>query len=372
MPGLRVEQHDVEGDHESLRKLAHWMLRYSPSVAIQGENTLMLDTQGCDHLFGGENAMIDEIFKRFSQHGLTAHLALTDTVATSLALTKFGSSRCHILSEGHSIELLDALPVDALRLEPESLVALKRLGLKRIGDVRLIPRHALERRFRKASNKPSKAKTTSLSKSVQWRLDQLSGLASDPLVYIKDVQPYRASHPCPDLALETGAIEIALSVLLAKICAKLQASGKGARIFTLTAYRADGGMSDVSVRLSFPSRDHNKIQRLFSEKLDHINCGFGIDMFILEADEASEIKAIQEDITDNEKPDRPPESLIGFTDAITNRFGGQSVTIFMPNSSHVPERSQRRVTQNFPISWDRMEGKQTFLVRTSTASFRAS
>ena len=42
---------------------------------------------------------------------------------------------------------LAPLPVEALRLEPEIVTLLKRLGLKRIGQLYALPRTSLERRF---------------------------------------------------------------------------------------------------------------------------------------------------------------------------------------------------------------------------------
>lgn len=351
MPDLNVAQHDVNADNALFEKLAHWMLRYSPSVARHECNGFILDIKGCTHLFGGESAMARDIQARFESMGFIARLAFADTVGAALALVAHDADDVHILPEGCTPHALDSLPVEALRLEDETVLLLKRLGLKAIGDVRVLPRAALERRFRENKKSVSKTKISGLAQSVQWRLDQLSGAMAEPLTYIIEPHTFRATKQCPALALEQGAVEIALDELLPDLCRQLEAKGKGARQFCLTGYRADGGSSAASVSLSQPVNAPEMIKRLFRDRLERIDCGFGIDLLVLEASGVSVMNAGQHDMMDAHNAALTSASLTAFADTVINRMGAQVVNRLAPCASHVPERAQRFLPVNTAINW---------------------
>ncbi len=358
MPEIRIEQHDRAADHRALSALADWMLRYSPAVAIHDGDGFVLDTTGCDHLFGGEQEMLTDIRKRLARMGLTTRLALCDNVAASTALVNHGAQEVHILSSGHGSDMLDALPVQALRLDDESVTLLNRLGLKRIGDVRTLPRIALERRFRDRKENRRKKNSVAMAQSVQWRLDQLSGAVAEPLHYIKVPETFRASLPCPDLALEQEAIGLALENLLPQLCAMLTKAGRGGRCFRLTGYRADGGTGDVTVYLSSPSRMAPDIKRLFADKLDQIDCGYGIDLFVLTAMGTEPFTPGQHDMIESHAGEQASVSLAAFADIITNRTGQQAVSKLAPRASHVPERAQQSALITAQVLWQDWEQVQ--------------
>jgi protein ImuB len=74
---------------------------------------------------------------------------------------------------------LAPLPVAALRLDPDTVRTLQRLGLKTIGALLDLPRLALARRFRGAQ-------------SVVDALDRLTGRKAEPLIAAPAERPPRA------------------------------------------------------------------------------------------------------------------------------------------------------------------------------------
>ena len=66
LPGLLTEQIDRESDAAALLALADWMVRFSPLVTTDGKDGLLLETTGCDHLFGGEAGMAAALSARVS------------------------------------------------------------------------------------------------------------------------------------------------------------------------------------------------------------------------------------------------------------------------------------------------------------------
>src|SRR4051794_293385 len=56
--GLHLVDADPSGDASAIERLALWMLRqYTPIVAMDGHDGIVMDTEGADHLRGGELSM---------------------------------------------------------------------------------------------------------------------------------------------------------------------------------------------------------------------------------------------------------------------------------------------------------------------------
>jgi protein ImuB len=57
---LVIHHADPVADAEALERLAVWALRYSPIVAADDPDGLVIDATGASHLLGGEDAMLAE------------------------------------------------------------------------------------------------------------------------------------------------------------------------------------------------------------------------------------------------------------------------------------------------------------------------
>lgn len=360
-PLLRVEKADHQADAMMLERLAGWAMRYSPFAAIDGTDGLFLDIAGCDHLFGGEARLITDCRARLAKAGFTTQAGLAPTPGAARALASF-SARTEIVHTAGLCERLDALPVEALRLDEDRLVLLTRLGLKRIGDLRAIPRPVLERRFR----------SREAARSVLLRLDQMMGDIREPLVPLAPPSACREYLPCAEPAIHTEAVTAALSTLLGRLKIRLDRQGKGARHFRLTAFHTDGTSSDVSIRLSQPGSDSGRIARLFGPKLDTIDCGFGIDGFLLAADGLEPVRAEQavlagaDDRFSGETAEAPEvfaNIIAPMIDTLANRLGGSGIYQLAAVERHVPERADRRVAAGTKSLWQQWKTAQPALPR---------
>ena len=162
--GLDVIEEDQPADRRLLDQIADWCDRYTPLVALDGRDGLFLDITGCAHLFGGEEALLQDILTRLFQMGLDARAAVSASPGLSWAVSRFG--RGGVIVDEEIESTLTPLPVAALRLEEETVIALQKLGLKQIGDLILAPRAPLVRRF---------------GPHVLLRLDQALGRDEEPI-----------------------------------------------------------------------------------------------------------------------------------------------------------------------------------------------
>ena len=320
-PGLRVDHADPGADRAALGRLMLWMRRWCPWSALDGAAGLILDTTGSDHLWGGEAQMLREIEGRLAVLGLSSSLALAPSHGAAWALARFGGLRDICTAETLALRVAP-LPVRALRLDGETVLLLQRLGLKAIGDLAAVPRISLARRFSRAA----------LHQNPLLRLDQMMGHLAEPL-------------NCPDepprFAVQANLAEAVqdptphLPALCAELCAGLAAAGYGARRITVTVYRSDGEVSHVSAATSQPSRDPDHLRRLFDDKLERIDPGFGFDLITLAASVAEKLSTIQTRLDGGADDGAEIARLI---DRIGARFGPQALRQPAPQDSHIPER----------------------------------
>lgn len=101
VPELVIHHADPEADAKALERLAVWALRYSPVIAADMPDGLVMDTAGADHLHGGENAMVADIGRRLRQAGIAARVAISDAWGASHALARFAVAEAVIVPRGN-------------------------------------------------------------------------------------------------------------------------------------------------------------------------------------------------------------------------------------------------------------------------------
>jgi protein ImuB len=321
-PGLVAVPADPEGDTALLQRLARWAGRWSPLVEVDGEGGLRLDVRGVAHLFGSERGLAHNIQSSFARLGLTSRIAIAPTAAAAWALSHYGASAIVICAKDVGSRLAD-LSVAALRLPPEAVRTLERLGLKTIGQLAGIERRSLARRFREADN-PVDA------------LDRALGRKPEPLTAVPADRPPRVLLKLEEPATHPEAPSQALDRLVPLLVRQLQERHLGARQMVLTGYRVDGSLAVASVATSIPSREPKHLRRLLVDKAAALNPEFGFDAFALEAQWTEKLGGAQDSLV--EEPSGTRE-LAGLIDRLTVKLGPERVRRPKPQESHIPERA---------------------------------
>lgn len=328
-PDLTAEDIDREADAKALGRLGTWMIRFSPLVALDGDDGLMIETTGCDHLHGGEHAMMEAVSDMLERNAIPHRLGLASTPGAASALAR--ASPGTVLEDGQETDGLSALPIAALRLSDEAETLLKRFGLRHIGQLYGIDRKALARRFQ----------CRAAADGVLLRVDQALGLRHEPVCPITPAPVLAVRLSCPEPLLAREGVLAGLQTLAGQLCDDLAASGEGARAFAFHAFRADGGVSSVSVSLARPARSPKHILRLFNEKLERIDPGFGIDLLMLEARRTGLMETSAAALSgDLAASDSDPVLLAALADRITAKLGAGRVSLVAPTESHLPERAE--------------------------------
>ena len=335
-PNLVAEDIDHAANAAALSALADWLVRIAPIVAVDGPDGLMLETTGCAHLYGGEQAMLAEVSRLLTRDNIPHQLGLAGTVgaASALARTAHGT----ILPNGQEEPGLADLPMTALRLSDKTLTLLRRFGLTQIGQLYKIDRAALARRFR----------SRRLADDVLKRLDQALARRKEPLAPLRAPPDYTARLNCAEPIFTGEAILHGAEHMAETLCAGLSQLGQGARQFTLHAFRADGGVSSVNAALAHAARKPEHILHLLAQHIDTIDPGFGIDLLLLEARRVEPMGSSTGALPGGLAPGHTDtHALSVFADRITAKLGAGSVRIAAPVASHLPSRA---------AAWQSFEG----------------
>ncbi|MGI4880933.1 MAG: Y-family DNA polymerase [Janthinobacterium lividum] len=322
--GLVVQDADPVADARALDRLALWLLRrYTPVVATDPPDGLMIDITGAGHLHGGEAATLTDMVERLATVGIAARVAVAGTYGAAHALARHGPPIAAI-GEGADRALV-VLPVAALRLPTAMVDGLRRLGFDRVGELAATPRGPLALRF---------------GSDVGRRLDQMFGRSGEPfeLVEAPELIRVRQAFAEPIAAAETIARYIAK--LVDQLCVRLEERGLGARKLDLLFYRVDNALQAVRVGTAKPIRDRKRITRLLCDRIKTVSPGFGIEAMVLSAPLAEPLnyRSGKSSLIDTAVAD-----ISELIDVLVNRVGDGSLYRVEPVASDVPERSTRRV-----------------------------
>ncbi len=320
VPELVTAEAEPEADAIALIGLADWCVRFSPAVAIDAPDGLFLDVTGVDHLWNGEAQMLADFRDRLAANGLPFRCAIADTPGAAWALARFSKDGT-LAPPGGQGPLLAPLPPAALRLETETWTQIERLGLRQVGQLMAIPRAPFGRRFGRAA---------------LTRLDQALGREAEALTFRRPPTPWYARLAFAEpISAPQDMIRVTEDVT-ARLCARLDTEGQGARRFEICFHRVDGEALPRTIGLSLPGRDPVRIAKLFAPKLETVDPGFGIEVVTIRAEDVEQISGRQTRL-DRAREATVEEGLSPLVDRLTNRLGEDRVWRAVPVESYVPE-----------------------------------
>jgi protein ImuB len=354
-PGLPVADADPEADRRLLDAVADWCDRYTPLVGLDPPDGLVLDIAGCAHLFGGETALARDLVARLARQGLHARAAVADTAGCAWAVARYGLCPVRPRGSGDSVlwpspgfplprertesvatvrsedteAAMRPLPIEALRIDAETVAGLRTAGLVTVADLASRPRAPFAARF---------------GPGLLLRLDQALGRIDEPITPRLPVPLAMAEQRFPDPIAREADVLGTIEQLGRQLVPLLERRGEGGRLFQAALFRADGAVHRLELGTGAPLRDSLRIRRLFEERLavlgDACDPGFGYDMVRLSALVTERMDPAQTGLADED--DRAGE-LAHLIDRLGARFGLRSITRLVPQDTLVPEYAVTKV-----------------------------
>ncbi len=320
LPSLAVADADPDGDARALAGLVDWCGRYTPFTSSDGPDGMILDITGCAHLFGGEDRLLEDLCSRLHRMDLTTGIAVADTPGAAWAWARYGKGM--VLATDKAREWCAPLPVAALRLPAKTVEQLQELGLRRIGDLYPLPRGPLAKRC---------------GIQVLERLDRMLGNVTEPISPVRPAPEWRSRMAFPEPIGRAEDIAEATRRLLDQLCTLLESKGRGVRRLELALYRVDCTTQRLAIGTGRANRDSRHLFRLFAEKLDQADAGFGIEAMSLEATATNPLTADQLALAGQRN--KGDDDLAPLIDRLRNRLGDNGIYRIAPVASHIPERA---------------------------------
>lgn len=324
VPDIQCFDDQVNLNKKLLIRICKWAIRYSPFVAIDLPDGIMLDSSGCSHLWGDEATYLKHILGKLTESGYQCNGSISDTIGASWAIARFGKKSPIILPNEQYNALLNLPPI-ALRLEQIIYQRLHKLGLDKIGKFIQMPRSVLRRRF---------------GEEMLLKLGQALGTEEETIKPMIIVPPYEERLPCLEPVRTKPAIEIAIERLLEKLCTRLANDGLGIRSAILKGYRLDGKITETVIGTNQPSHHIKHLLQLFELKIAQIEPALGIELFILTATKTDPMPLHQEKLWSG-KPGLADQNLAQLLDRLAGKIGPQAIKRYIPQAHYWPERSLR-------------------------------
>ena len=319
-PGVVVAAEDTAADARLLAEIADWCQRYTPLVALDPPDGLLLDIAGCAHLFGGEAALVGDLIARVTRFGFAVRAGVAGTIGAAWAAARFADAG--VVPPGGEGECLAPLPLKALRIGADTAASLRRVGFNCIDDIVRIPRAPLAARF---------------GGELLRQLDRALGREREPLTPLLPVAPYVAEQRFPEPIMREEDVLAVAERLARQLAAMLERRGEGMRRIELLLFRTDGKVCRLSAGTSRPLREASEVRALFVERMaalaDPLDPGFGFDLARLNVVTAEPCLPRQAVL------DEAPEEadLDHLVDRLSARLGSRRVTRLVAEDSHIPE-----------------------------------
>ncbi|MGN6440196.1 MAG: Y-family DNA polymerase [Agriterribacter sp.] len=321
-PGIEVLDDQPALASKLLTKMAEWCIRFSPFVAVDLPDGLLIDASGCTHLWGGDTTYLADIYTSFKNKGYTVRVSIADTAGAAWAIARYGKGSV-IVEPGKQPEALLSLPPEALRLEAATVERLYKLGLNSVAQFIHMPRHSLQRRF---------------GKHCIMRIEQALGAEEEWLQPVIPVVEYQHRLPCLEPITTAAGIEIALKQLLLELCGRLQREQKGLRQLVFKCYRIDGHTQQLEISTNSPSHHAAHLFKLLEIKLPILEPDLGFELFVLEALGVQDYWSKQEQLWSGAGSVQDLR-IAEMIDRIAARIGAANISRYLPDEHYLPERS---------------------------------
>ena len=329
-PALVAVEADPAAEAKLIERLADACARFTPLVALDGGDGLMLDVSGVAHLFGGEAALAQEVEARFSGQGFSVALGLADAPRAAWALARYSNARIAPagLSGKAFAKLYHEMPVAALGLDDKTSADMARAGLRRIGDLAMRPRAPIAARF---------------GSQAIARLDALNGLSREAISPRFSAPDFCAERRFASPIVAHEAVMATLAKLADDLVLLLARQMKGARRLELALFRVDGDVRRIVVGSGRPLGEARAIARLFAERLaggaeEEIDAGFGVDLMRLSCLLAEPLEPSQREWESAHEAERSAR-LADLLDGLSARLGARRVTRQRLVEAHIPEQA---------------------------------
>ena len=251
----------------TLVRLAEWCHRFTPRVHLEppdrevagGAPLVLLDASGCLRANGGAARLAARLCRGLARRGIVHAAGSAPTGgeavvrATAAGLWVAAGARPPL-----DPPPVDRLPIEALRLPDECCAALHEVNLRHVGELRAVARPSLVDRH---------------GPLVAERLDMAAGMLPWPFRPVPAPSPVSGEFEFASPCAQREAVDLACREAIARLCAALEARGRGASALTVRLRRARLPPVAGTVHFGAPTRDPAHLWSILAPRLERVHLG---------------------------------------------------------------------------------------------------
>jgi protein ImuB len=340
VPHLTIAPYDPAADRWALEQLADACERFSPCVALEegdAPECLLMDISNLEHLWGSEAQLAARVEAFFTKRGWRVRLAVAPTVGMAWGMAhandELRMTNDETKSSGHSSfvirhsSLASSLPIEALRIPPDTAALLRELGIETVGHLLALPRGDLSSR---------------LGESLLKRIDQWTGAAAEVLVPHRAPAALAVGEELEEPTGDRAALTHVLTQLVDDLAARLAARDQGAVLLVCELGCASGQPVQFSVGLFEPSASARQLLELVGLHLETITLTDEVTRVSIRAATVGRLGQRQGELFAGEWPS-DPHQLAFLVNRLASRLGREQVLRAELRASALPERAVRWV-----------------------------
>jgi protein ImuB len=304
-----------------LEPLAAWACQFTPRVALEPPQALLIEVEGSLRYFGGRDALAAALECGLAELGLQASLATAPTARAALWRARGGGLP------------LEELPIDVIGGEAAFFAS---IGVSTLGELLALPRDGLAQRC---------------GQELIDELDRALGRLPEPREFFAPPERFAARLELPAEVAHAEALLFAARRLLVQLEGLLAARHAGVRAFTLTLVHVDRSTSAVQVQLASAARDAERLSQLLREKLAALELAQPVEAIALDAADFTPLGARSRGLFSKMSGDSADdaEDWARLVERLQARLGREAVYGITAYPDHRPEHAWQRVE---PGEWD--------------------
>ncbi len=327
-PALDVYERDAEREQRTLRRLAAWAGRFTPTVCIE-EQALLLEVRGSLSLFQGAAALRGAVQAGIHRLGFDARIALAPTPRAASWLANAGRD-VHVDRIEALPGVLGELPLSMTGFDAELLDKFHGIGARRLRDLMRLPRDGFARRY---------------GFKVLRELDQALGRAPDVR---RPLPPPKTFFSRIDLLYEisdTDRLRQPMQQLLRELDDYLRATQQGVSRLHWRFLHRDGSHTEMLSGFAQATRDAARIRDLVEQKLETLALPAPALEVHLQARDPVPLAGRDRTLFVEQRVE--DDDWLQLVERLRARLGAEAVTGIDAHADHRPERAWKFTTPGF-------------------------
>ena len=320
-PRLRVAPRDPATETEALLGVAGWAAQFTPGVALEFPDGVLLEVSGSLKLFGGLESLLERLRRGLAEMGWSSVLAGAPTPRAASWLARAGKQK--FIGESAELDpVLAELPVEVLRCNDETLAAFEAIGVRTLGELRALPREGMARRF---------------GQGLLAEFDRALGRLPDPRNFFVLPARFRAAIELPAEVTQAEALLFAARRLIVQLAGFLAARSSGVQRFAFRLGHRDKPATEIAIGLVAPSRDAEHFTLLLRERFAGLDLAEPVRELALQADEVVPLAGNNLGLLLEQG--KPPGDWGHLIERLRARLGVEAVLGIANRAEHRPEHA---------------------------------